>query len=110
MMNASPTSRPILVSRVMTTPMGESDFFDHAELGRSGAGVGGDFSVGGGDGLLRHNPKLPGLLRRPKRLLGAAILARVETDHTESPATSQMLRPRTQQRVEVVQLVVHSYA
>src|SRR5689334_10674285 len=110
MMKASPTSRPILVSRVMAdlvrgpssvvscelcgrgpTPGGRGTtdngrlttdlvLLCDAEFGRSGPRVGGALGFGGLDGLLRQDLQNPGLLRRPKRLLDRAIFHRLKRD------------------------------
>src|SRR5687768_10672049 len=129
MMNAKPTSKPIFVSRVMShlaeLPVAGGELpaafngngrltagnsFNHTELGGTGSGVAAGFVVGGGDGLLGHDRNLPGLLRRPKRLLDAAVLARVEADHSESTVWMQVPRCVVQQCVQVLQLAVHVHA
>src|SRR5690349_11367176 len=87
-----------------------TSLFNNTELGRPCPGVAGEFVVGRREGLFREDRNVPGLLRRPKRLLNSAIFARVEADHSESSAALQMLGRLTQQRVEVGQLFVHGHS
>src|SRR5689334_23237455 len=63
---------------------------NHAELRRARARVAGGFCVGGGEGLFGDQLDLPGLLRRPKRLLHQSIFRRVEADHPEATAAHQV--------------------
>src|SRR5436190_4550059 len=126
MINASPTSRPIFVSRVINASLIHHQgtkaprkkpesiswclgvlvvlliLFCDPKLCRSRPGIGGKLGFGGGDGLFREDLQLPSLLRRPKRLLDRAIFHRLETDHRQSSAFFQESRRLLQQGGEVL--------
>src|SRR5688572_627594 len=129
MMNASPTSRPIFVSRVMATSHAAMQrppararrrgasatgaagylpgFLDSAELGRTASWVAGQLVVGGGHGLFREDADIPGLLRRPKGLLHESIFHRLKTDHRHSAARREQPETVLQERLKVLHLRVH---
>src|SRR4051794_3235260 len=120
MINASPTSRPIFVSRVMFHPSCELrvasktrrrciysqratrdsqlPLLCDAQFRRTGPWVGGDLGFGGRDGLIRQDVEDPGLLRRPKRLLDRTIFRRLKRDDRQPPAGGEESRGVVKQR------------